>query len=207
MHEGVLPLFQEWETFYLIVGAAAGALTGLQFVVLTLITEAGILRGSADTLSAFGSPNVVHFCAALMLSAIVSTPWHHVGPPAWALGITGVLGLLYSLDVLRRARRQKDYRPVLEDWIWHLTLPILAYVGLVLCGLLLPRAIGPVLYWVGGISLLLVFIGVHNAWDTVTYVTVERSREDRRPRVPATETPPPGPSASGDRPVDPAPGS
>ena len=29
----------------------------------------------------------------------------------------------------------------------------------------------------GGAALLLVFIGIHNAWDTVTYVTLERARE------------------------------
>jgi len=29
--------FAEWESFYLIVGGAAGALIGLQFVVMTLI--------------------------------------------------------------------------------------------------------------------------------------------------------------------------
>ena len=31
--------FVEWESFYLIVGSAAGALIGLQFVVITLIAE------------------------------------------------------------------------------------------------------------------------------------------------------------------------
>jgi hypothetical protein len=31
--------FAEWDSFYVIVGSAAGALIGLQFVVLTLIAE------------------------------------------------------------------------------------------------------------------------------------------------------------------------
>ena len=34
-----MPGFHEWESFYVIVGAAAGALIGLQFVVMTLIAE------------------------------------------------------------------------------------------------------------------------------------------------------------------------
>jgi len=70
-----------WESFYVIVGSSAGALTGLQFVVLTLITEAGMVRGAGETLSAFGSPNVVHFCAALLVSAILSAPWHAAARP------------------------------------------------------------------------------------------------------------------------------
>ena len=34
----------EWESFYIIVGPSAGALIGLQFVVLTLIGERPSLR-------------------------------------------------------------------------------------------------------------------------------------------------------------------
>ena len=34
-----MPFFEEWESFYVIVGAAAGALIGVQFVVMTLIAE------------------------------------------------------------------------------------------------------------------------------------------------------------------------
>jgi hypothetical protein len=190
MPEGIRAVLQEWESYYVIVGAAAGALTGLQFVVLTLITESGVLRGSEETLAAFGSPNVVHFCAALLLSAILTVPWHHVGPPGWALGITGVGGVVYSLDILRRARRQRDYRPVLEDWIWHLILPLLAYASLLASALFLPRAMGTMLEVIAGATLLLVFIGVHNAWDTVSYVTVQRTREERakqRERRPAPD--------------------
>ena len=70
MDETAPSTLRAWESFYVIVGSSAGALTGLQFVVLTLITEAGVIRGSGETLAAFGSPNVVHFCAALLVSAI-----------------------------------------------------------------------------------------------------------------------------------------
>ena len=42
----MLPEFAEWETFYVIVGASAGALIGLQFVVLTLIAEGPSIPGA-----------------------------------------------------------------------------------------------------------------------------------------------------------------
>src|SRR5262245_61020040 len=156
MNETV-PLLQEWESFYVIVGSSAGALTGLQFVVLTLITESGAIRGSSDTLSAFASPNVVHFCAALLVSAILSAPWHGLGPPGVAIAVLGVLGFLYSVAVLRRAQRQKDYKPVLEDWIWHAALPLLAYAALVHSGFQISRS-PDTLFISGGATLLLVFI-------------------------------------------------
>ena len=167
-----------WESFYVIVGSSAGALTGLQFVVLTLISESGVLRGSSETLAAFGSPNVVHFCAALLVSAIFSAPWHGLATLGLS-AVVGVAGLVYSFVVLRRAMRQRDYKPVLEDWVWHAALPMLAYAGFVVAGLGLVGPSEDSLYVVGGATLLLVFIGIHNAWDTVTYVTLERSKELR----------------------------
>ncbi|TMQ74140.1 MAG: hypothetical protein E6K81_01035 [Candidatus Eisenbacteria bacterium] len=170
---------QAWGNFYVIVGSSAGALTGLQFVVLTLITEAGMLRGAGDTLAAFASPNVVHFCTALLVSAIFSAPWDGLGPPGVAVAIVGVCGFIYSVAVLRRAMRQRDYKPVLEDWTWHAALPMLAYAALVHAGTQLARGSTDTLYIVGGATLLLVFIGIHNAWDTVAYVTLERARAER----------------------------
>lgn len=167
---------REWESFYVIVGSSAGALTGLQFVVLTLITEGGMIRGTGETLSAFGTPNVVHFCAALLVSAILSAPWHGMAPAGVAVGLTGAAGFIYSIVVMRRASRQRAYKPVLEDWVWHAVLPLLAYAALVHAGIQLMSDATDTLFIVGGASLLLVFIGIHNAWDTVTYVMFERAR-------------------------------
>jgi hypothetical protein len=177
MNEPASSALRGWESFYVIVGSSAGALTGLQFVVLTLITEAGMIRGSEETLSAFGSPNVVHFCSALIVSAILSAPWDGLGPPGVAIAVGGASGLVYSVIVLRTALRQRDYRPVLEDWIWHAALPMLAYAAMVHAGIRLSGGSTHVLYAIGGAALLLVLIGIHNAWDTVAYVTLERARE------------------------------
>jgi hypothetical protein len=194
MDETALATPHAWESFYVIVGSTAGALTGLQFVVLTLISEAGRLRGG-ETLSAFGTPNVVHFCTALLVSAILSAPWHGLGTAGIAVALVGVGGLLYCVAVLRRAMRQKDYKPVLEDWISHTFLPMLAYAAMMVGGFRVAGGSVDALFVVGGATLLLVFVGIHNAWDTVVYVMTERERT-RRPRsaqrAPAAlpETPP-----------------
>src|SRR5262245_38998679 len=66
--------FAEWESFYVIVGSSAAALTGLQFVVLTLIADSAV-GASAAEVAAFGTPTVVHFSAVLLMSAILSAPW------------------------------------------------------------------------------------------------------------------------------------
>ena len=180
---------QAWESFYVIVGSSAGALTGLQFVVMTLVAE-GRASGSRETLAAFGSPNVVHFCAALLVSAIFSAPWTGLKPPGIAAALIGVGGLVYSIAVLRRARRQRDYKPVLEDWIWHAALPILAYAALIHAGFMLSREHVDTLYVVSGAVLLLVFIGIHNAWDTVTYIVMQGLQRRETPALPAPPAPP-----------------
>src|SRR2546428_12859120 len=73
--------FAEWDSFYVIVGSAAGALIGLQFVVLTLIAERPPLR-AADAGAAFAPPTIVHFGTALLLSAILRAPLPAVTPVA-----------------------------------------------------------------------------------------------------------------------------
>ena len=63
-----------WEDFYVIVGSSAGALIGLQFVVITLIANTPVARADAQATGAFATPSVVHFGAVLFLSALVSAP-------------------------------------------------------------------------------------------------------------------------------------
>jgi hypothetical protein len=76
-----------WENFYVIVGSSAGALIGLQFVVITLIANMPIAPGLAQAGSAFGTPTVVHFATVLLLAAVVSAPWHSIGTAAVLWGL------------------------------------------------------------------------------------------------------------------------
>ena len=158
----------EWESFYVIVGAAAGALIGLQFVVVTLIAERPPLR-AAQAGAAFATPTIVHFCMALLLSAVLRAPWQTVTPIAALWGVVGVSGAVYSGIVARRMRTQTTYRPELEDWLFHVLLPLSAYAMLALSAFAAPAHAHEALFGVGTAALLLLFCGIHNAWDAVTY--------------------------------------
>lgn len=160
-----------WESFYVIVGSSGGALIGLQFVVITLIADRRELA-SADSLHAFGTPTVVHLAGALLVSAIMSAPWPSLGPPSVALGILGLGGLFYGLIVLRRARRQKSYKPDWEDWLWYAAFPWVCYAALTATAVLLRGDPQFELFVVGAAALGLLFIGIHNAWDSVTHIVV-----------------------------------
>ena len=169
-----------WESFYIIVGSSAAALTGLQFVVITLVSEAR--RRSAPTggaLDAFATPTVVHFCAALFVSVVMSAPWPRLSEPAFVIAAAGVLGLIYTAVVTWRATHQTDYKMVAEDWISHVTLPVIVYTTLLVAGVLLTRSTLFALFGIAIASLLLVYIGIHNAWDTSTYMVTERLEQHK----------------------------
>ncbi|MDQ1639289.1 MAG: hypothetical protein QOF62_2628 [Pyrinomonadaceae bacterium] len=170
-----LPL-AAWETFYVIVGSSGAALTGLQFVVIALVAESR-MQGGAREIDAFGTPTIVHFCSVLLLSAILTAPWRGLASVSGALGIIGLAGVIYGLIVVRRARRQTGYKPVFEDWLWHTVLPLIAYALLLIAGFFLRTYPRRVLFIVAATALLLLFIGIHNAWDTVTYIAVEHMQK------------------------------
>jgi len=165
--------FAGWESFYVIVGSSAAALTGLQFVVIALIAEART-RSTTREIAAFGTPTIVHFCVVLRVAAILNAPWAGIGRAGVAIAACGVAGVVYAMVVVRRTRRQTTYRPVLEDWIWHAILPSVAYAGLLAAGFALPRDPAAFLFVIGAMALLLLFIGIHNAWDAVIYIATER---------------------------------
>ncbi len=48
MHIVVESPLKAWETYCVIVGSSAAALTGLQFVVLTLVAQSQAVRGSSE---------------------------------------------------------------------------------------------------------------------------------------------------------------
>src|SRR5205823_192324 len=97
----------------------------------------------------------------------------------WSIGLCGVGGLLYSAAVIRRARAQKGYRPVLEDWIWHTVLPVIAYVALLAAAVTATADGRSALFVIGGAALLLLYVGIHNAWDAVVYIAIARRKERR----------------------------
>lgn len=166
--------FAPWESFYVIVGSSGAALTGLQFVVMALVADSR-RKGAAESVAAFGTPTIVHFCVVLLTAGVITAPWQSVSAPAMVLGLCGLAGVTYAGIVTARARRHTGYKPVLEDWIWHSILPFVAYTLMVLGAIGIARHAGG-LFAIGATSMLLLFIGIHNAWDTVTFVATAQSQ-------------------------------
>ena len=157
-----------WQNFYVIVGSSAGALIGLQFVLITLIAQIPV-GGGEEAGHAFATPTIVHFGVVLLVAGIMSAPWHRTLPAAVAWGVVGFSGLIYVGIVARRMRQQGAYRPELEDWLFHLILPFVAYAVLTASAFALGEYFRWALFAVAGTAMLLLFVGIHNAWDAATY--------------------------------------
>ena len=161
----------EWESFYVIVGSSAAALTGLQFVVVALSADSEGLSTGSDV---FATPTVVHFCAAFLIAAILSVPRQTPASLAACLAAEGLAGIIYAIIVMLRFGKEMHYKPVLEDRIWHIVLPSVAYVALFTSGIATYRHEVGALYVVAATALLLLLIGIHNAWDAAVYIATRK---------------------------------
>ena len=168
-----LPLLEAWSNFYVIVGSSAAGLTGLSFVVIALMSDAQAVRMWG--LRAFVTPIVMHFGSALWLSALLCIPGQTAASlSACMIGSGAILATYGGGTTYRMYRGRRDYRPVIEDWIWNAMLPLLCYLALLAAGVCALRQPAAALYIIGAAALTLLFIGIHNAWDIAGGVTVER---------------------------------
>jgi hypothetical protein len=182
--EPALPALTEWESFYVILGSSAAALTGLMFVVITLLREA-VHRGGPAELRAFATPTVVHFCAVLLVAALLTTPRHSPSSLSACFAVAGVAGVIYVGRVVRNVRRQKGYTPVASDWVWHAVLPFAAYAALLAGAGVLRRSPEAGLYVVGATALGLLYVGIHNAWDAAVWMTAGEGEGEVRSEPPS----------------------
>ena len=179
----------EWATFYEVLGSASAALTGLQFITIALLADMPIRDpGEAEAGDAFATPTIVHFVSALFLAIMGAAPWHRFAPAAVLWGVAGVAGLVYTLVILRRILSQRTYQPVLEDWIFHILLPILAYAALVVAAPFVVTRPAATFIAVAAAGSLLLVIGVHNAWDNVTFLSLRKRKQATTQPPPSTDT-------------------
>jgi len=173
--------FAQWDSFYLIVGGAAGALIGLQFVVLTLFAQRND-NASPQAGRAFSTPTVLHFSVVLFLAAFIRAPWPTIRAPSIIGAIVGAGGVAYIFKTIREIRAQTTYRPVFEDWLFHVVLPGAAYLTLFILAFVALWDVRVSLFFGAAATLTLLFTGIHNAWDAVTWHVFAEPTEVRRKR-------------------------
>ena len=96
------------------------------------------------------------------------------------LGLFGLGGVFYLVIVMQRMRQVPHYQTPLKDWLWYLAFPLFAYIVIILAAMALPLNPALALYSISAAMLLLLFLGIHNAWDLVTYLAIERSHTENK---------------------------
>jgi len=191
MEDTGLPL-AAWANFYVIVGSAAGGLTGLTFVVIALVAGAHAVRLAG--LRAFITPTIVHFCVVLVVSALLNVPGQTRTLAGICLSLVGLIGLFYCAGTVRYLNRHRPhYVPVMSDWIWNVVLPTLCFLTLLFAGWLTRAHPAALLYLAGAVCLLLLLIGIHNAWDIAVWFTAERPEAQAEAEKSPPPNAPPGP--------------
>jgi len=175
MHEAWAHQLEIWHEFYLLIGTAGVTLTGLLFVVVSLGPRV-IADRQATGVRAFVSPNAVYFTTALVVSAVLMVP----ALPAMVIGALLCIGAVASLGYLAYTRVHHHWRQnrlSRLDWIWFVALPIAAYVLLLLSGIgfLLQAVLS--LHGVAVGLILLLVIGIRNAWDLVIWISQQERKQ------------------------------
>lgn len=180
MTETASSFLAPWSNFYVIIGSSAAALTGLMFVVITLVTGTERIRKNPAGIATFSTPTVVHFSAALLTCATLSAPWRLLLHPAILLALYGACGVIYALFLISKARQLTTYEADIEDWSWYMILPLIAYGAILIAAIRLPFSAAGALFVISAGAALLNFIGIHNAWDIVTYIVIDTATESER---------------------------
>jgi hypothetical protein len=165
-----------WDNFFVIAGSSAAALTGLTFIVITLSAQGG--RVNSNGLKVFITPTIVHFTVVLAFSAFLSMPHHTPLSLCLSLVVAGILGLIYIGTIATSIGRiASTYVPVHEDWIWNVILPAVAYGTWVAAGFFIWHSPQASLYAVATVLVLLMLIGIHNAWDIAAWNSTRKDTE------------------------------
>jgi hypothetical protein len=171
---------QSWQNFYMLLGGASATLVGLMFIAISLGTgwwseaDRPIL---APSFNAFLSPTFIHFVYVLVTAVVVLIPTlsESVLGGLLVMGGAGSLGhIARNLPFLRERFRLRTIDR--SDLFWYSLMPSVCYVLYLDAGIGLLRAMPhrAALDALAAASVLLLVIGVRNAWDLVVFMVLSR---------------------------------
>ena len=167
----------QWHDFYALIGGASATLVALIFVAASIGAEVFTAKHQAGIRS-FLSPTVVHFTAVLVICLLACIPTETWGLLGALLGCVGVIGLVYSGWVWRRMMKHGIVASIdTVDRLWYALLPIPAYLLIIAAALSLWRESAFSLDILASALILLLLIGIRNAWDMTVWIIDRRGRQ------------------------------
>jgi len=166
-----------WHDFDVLIGTAAATLMGLTFIAVTLAPEV-IADRTSTAVRAFTTPIVAFFATVLIVSLTVLIPGLTPAAAAIMFAVIGAGGIAYMLSTgVQRQWREMELG--IDDWFWYLALPVLSYVALGVSAAAMWNADPWALYVAAAAALLLLVVGIRNAWDVVITIVQHAGTGDR----------------------------
>jgi hypothetical protein len=181
MAPSLAELLHDWHDFYVLVGTASATLVGLMFVAVSIGTSI-FDEDHRVGLTAFITPTVMHFAAALFTCLLVTIPtqsWRTLGG---LLGAGGLAGSIYCGKLVIRIFLRQHFKLDLDDRLFYFLLPLLGYLlALIAAALLLAQSTTSA-NLIAVAVLTLLFAAIRNAWDMMVWIVI---------KIPSGGVPPP----------------
>ncbi|HZZ92413.1 MAG TPA: hypothetical protein VFE23_07615 [Usitatibacter sp.] len=160
---------EAWHDFYLVVGTGATTLTGLLFVIVSLGPHV-LSRHKSTGVRAFVSPVAAHFTYVLVISALMLAPEIPRLILAGAVGAAGLGGIVFTTWTRAHQRWRANGLSNL-DWVWFVGMPYLCFASLLVSSACLAWHGDLGLFGIGATSVLLIVVGIRNAWDLALWIS------------------------------------
>jgi hypothetical protein len=164
-----------WDNFFMMAGTAAATLVGLLFVAVTVgsgLSTSSIVHGTRG----FLTPTLVHLGSVLFQTLALLAPWPSAWPIGIILGLGGLMGLAYQINVVVTRHKVGWVLPHWQDWLPYVGVPALGSASLIVgaVGLIAEKSFAP--YAVAGAMVLSLFAGIYGAWDLTLWMIKNRDK-------------------------------
>jgi hypothetical protein len=173
MDDGFAAAMSRWHDFYMLTGGAAATLLGLLFVALSFGIGLEVQKRT-EGINTFVTPTMVHFVDVMVIAAASVAPL----PRAIVAALLVLLIVINMIPGAQRLQRLRGYHVEdpfdWRDWLWYLLLPAGSQLLLLAAAIGLWRGDERALLAMAGAIVLLLVVGVRNAWDLVLFLLSKR---------------------------------
>src|SRR5262245_4969956 len=127
MGPSLTELLHDWHDFYVLVGTASATLVGLMFVAVSIGTSI-FSEDHRAAMTAFITPTVMHFAAALFACLLGTIPTHTWYTLGGLLGAGALAGSIYSAKLVVQMIIRHRFNVDLSDRLFYALLPLLGYL-------------------------------------------------------------------------------